>query len=86
MRKNGESEGCGNATTQTLYFTRQLIDRKSKFILNHNLEVYLERAIAALREHGIVIDDEALAHLSPIGWEHVNLTGDYAWQAVGHLR
>jgi len=30
--------------------------------------VYLERAVAALREHGIAIDDEALAHLSPIGW------------------
>ena len=35
---------------------------------------YLERAIAALKGHGIAIDDEALAHLSPIGWEHVNLT------------
>jgi hypothetical protein len=39
-----------------------------------------------LREHGIAIDDEALAHLSPIGWEHVNLTGDYTWQAAGRLR
>ena len=54
----------------------------------HNLwnTVYLERAIAALREHGIVIDDEALAHLSPIGWEHVNLTGDYTWQGAGRVR
>ena len=48
--------------------------------------VYLERAAAALREHGIAIDDEALAHLSPIGWEHINLTGDYTWQAAGPLR
>jgi TnpA family transposase len=48
--------------------------------------VYLERAISALREHGIAIDDEDLAHLSPIGWEHVNLTGDYTWQASGRLR
>ena len=48
--------------------------------------VYLERAIAALREHGITIDDESLAHLSPIGWEHINLTGDYTWQAAGRLR
>jgi hypothetical protein len=23
------------------------------------------------------IPDELLAHLSPLGWEHVNLTGDY---------
>jgi TnpA family transposase len=48
--------------------------------------VYLERAIAALREHGISIEDEALVHLSPIGWEHINLTGDYTWQAAGRLR
>lgn len=48
--------------------------------------VYLERAIAALKGHGISIDDEALAHLSRSGWEHVNLTGDYTWQATGRLR
>jgi len=23
-----------------------------------------------------------LAHLSQLGWEHVNLTGDYIWSAV----
>ena len=23
-----------------------------------------------------------LAHLSPLGWEHVNLTGDYIWAAL----
>jgi hypothetical protein len=48
--------------------------------------VYLERAIAALREHGIPIESESLAHLSPIGWEHVNLTGNYTWQAARRLR
>jgi len=48
--------------------------------------VYLERAIAALRGHGTAIEDESLAHLSPIGGEHVNLTGDYSWQAAGLKR
>jgi hypothetical protein len=48
--------------------------------------VYLEGAIDAWREHGIAIVDESLIHLSPIGWEHVNLTGDYPWQAAGRLR
>lgn len=48
--------------------------------------MYLERAVGALRVHGIVIDDEALTHLSSIGWEHVNLTGDYIWQAAGRIR
>jgi len=46
---------------------------------NALLVVRLGRASTALRGHGIAIDGESLAHLSPIGWEHVNLTGDYIW-------
>ena len=41
---------------------------------------YLERAIAPLRQAEDV-PDQLLAHLSPLGWEHVNLTGDYIWSA-----
>jgi TnpA family transposase len=41
---------------------------------------YLERAVAALRQVEDV-PDHLLAHLSPLGWEHVNLTGDYVWGA-----
>ena len=41
---------------------------------------YLERAVAVLRESEN-IPDTLLAHLSPLGWEHVNLTGDYVWGA-----
>ncbi len=25
------------------------------------------------------VPDHLLAHLSPLGWERVNLTGDYVW-------
>src|SRR5208282_4205409 len=25
------------------------------------------------------VPDHLLAHLSPLGWEHINLTGDYVW-------
>ena len=39
---------------------------------------YLESAVAALRQSEDV-PDHLLAHLSPLGWEHVNLTGDYVW-------
>jgi TnpA family transposase len=45
---------------------------------------YLERAIAALREIEEV-PDSLLAHLSPLGWEHVNLTGDYIWGAAQQM-
>ena len=42
--------------------------------------VYLERATQALREAGKHIDDSLLQYLSPLGWEHINLTGDYVWR------
>lgn len=42
--------------------------------------VYLERATQALREAGKLPDDSMLRYLSPLGWEHINLTGDYVWR------
>lgn len=42
--------------------------------------VYLERAVQALRDSGKDVDDKLLPHLSPLGWEHINLTGDYVWR------
>jgi TnpA family transposase len=42
--------------------------------------VYLERAIQAIRDHGQPIDENLLQHVSPLGWEHINLTGDYVWR------
>jgi len=39
--------------------------------------VYLERAVAALAASGHEIDEELLPYLSPLGWGHINLTGDY---------
>ncbi len=41
---------------------------------------YLERAVTTLRQTENV-SDHLLAHLSPLGWEHINLTGDYIWIA-----
>ena len=48
--------------------------------------VYLERAIRTLLERGFIIDHRLLAHLSPLKWEHINLTGDYHWRRDGGLR
>lgn len=42
--------------------------------------VYLEKAVQSLRDHGRKIDDKLLCNLSPLGWEHINLTGDYIWK------
>jgi hypothetical protein len=42
--------------------------------------VYLEQAIHAIRDRGQTVDPTLLEHLSPLGWEHINLTGDYVWR------
>jgi hypothetical protein len=45
--------------------------------------VYLGRALEVLRGRGEIIPDALLAHVAPLGWQHVNLTGDYLWGADG---
>ena len=40
--------------------------------------VYLEHAIKHLQQHQD-IDPGLFQHLSPLGWGHINLTGDYTW-------
>eukprot|EP01132_Coremiostelium_polycephalum_P005049 gene5049-6284_t len=42
--------------------------------------VYLERVIETMYKRGKEIDGSLLKHLSPLGWEQINLTGDYAWK------
>ena len=48
--------------------------------------VYLDRAVRHLREQGSAVPDELLAHVAPLGWEHVSLIGDYLWGEVGQSR
>ena len=40
---------------------------------------YLQRAVDHLRIQGHHPASGDQAHLSPLGWEHINLTGDYHW-------
>jgi TnpA family transposase len=41
--------------------------------------LYMERAVDHLRARDVVAPDALLAHLSPMSWAHVSLTGDYLW-------
>jgi hypothetical protein len=43
--------------------------------------VYLERATKTLNDH----DATLLQYLSPLGWEHINLTGDYLWRSSAKI-
>ena len=39
----------------------------------------LGEAVFARREAGLETPPEFLAHISPLGWKHINLTGEYRW-------
>ncbi|WP_349362228.1 Tn3 family transposase [Methylocystis sp. JR02] len=41
--------------------------------------VYLDRAVQHLRAQGVAIPGDLLAHVAPLAWEHIALTGDYVW-------
>jgi len=47
--------------------------------------VYLGRALDDLRRGGEIIADPLLTHLAPVGWQHINLTGDYLWDSDSGL-
>lgn len=57
---------------------------------HHSLQqshtVYLERAVRHLRDRGVDVPDALLAHVAPLGWEHVSLTGDYLWSEIDKPR
>ncbi|HGJ5873774.1 MAG TPA: Tn3 family transposase, partial [Arsenophonus apicola] len=53
--------------------------------------VHMEHAAAALKRKGLKIKEQLLLHVSPLGGEHIDLTGDYIWRsnripASGKLR
>jgi TnpA family transposase len=40
---------------------------------------YLNRASQALRAKGAILPADAIGQISPLGWDHINLTGDYVF-------
>jgi TnpA family transposase len=44
--------------------------------------VYLDQAVQHLRAEGVDVPDDLLAHIAPLGWEHIALTGDYVWASA----
>lgn len=48
--------------------------------------VYLERTITTLDKETNATDPDLLRFLSPLGWEHINLTGDYTWPRANQVK
>ena len=47
--------------------------------------IYMDAAAEHLTTSGGTFDDALFAHLSPMGWAHISLTGDYLWQRANRL-
>ena len=41
--------------------------------------VHLDEAVDLRRRDGLDVQPELLAHISPLGWAHILLTGEYRW-------
>jgi len=42
--------------------------------------VYLQKAVAAMTKAGVAVPETVLPHISPLGWEHITLTGIYRFR------
>jgi hypothetical protein len=50
----------------------------SRAIVHWNT-VYLDRTVSRPKQAGKNISDTPLNHISPLSWEHINLTGIHIW-------
>ncbi|MDQ5123131.1 Tn3 family transposase, partial [Klebsiella pneumoniae] len=41
--------------------------------------VHLGHAVTERRNEGLDVPPEFLPHISPLGWAHILLTGEYRW-------
>ena len=41
--------------------------------------IYLGHAVAELRAQAETLPDKLLAHIAPLGWDHISFNGDYVW-------
>jgi len=41
--------------------------------------VYIDRVVKSMKASGRSVNKDLLQNLSPINWDHINLTGDYIW-------
>jgi TnpA family transposase len=44
--------------------------------------IHLDRAVDRLRGQGVSVPEHLLPHISPLGWSHIALTGDYLWDSA----
>jgi TnpA family transposase len=89
-----------NTLARALFFNRlgELRDRtfESQFYRASGLNLlinaivywntlYLEPAFAELNREGVATPPDVIKHITPLGWQHISLTGDYIWTPTKNL-
>ena len=54
--------------------------RGQRDLISLEYTVYFARVVDSLKGKGRTIPSHLLKHVSPISWEHINLTGTYSWR------
>ena len=42
----------------------------------------MDAAVQHLRSASVAVPDDLLVHTSPVGWEHIALSGDFLWDSA----
>jgi hypothetical protein len=53
--------------------------------VEHARGAFLHAAFRSWWSAPELVPDALLAHLAPLGWQHINLTGDYFWGTETNL-
>ena len=64
-----------NALVRAIFFYRLGEMRDRSF----ESQVYRASGLNLLMRQGLDVSPTIVAHVVPLGWEHVGLTGDYVW-------
>jgi TnpA family transposase len=46
---------------------------------------YLDHVLQQLQNEDIAVPKDILPHLSPLGWEHIGITGTYRWKGADRV-
>jgi hypothetical protein len=66
-------------TAEGQYYRMAGLNLLAAIIIYWNTK-HLGHAVAARHRAGLECCEELLAHISPLGWAHILLTGEYRWK------
>lgn len=68
-------------TTESQHFRLAGLNLLTAIIIYWNTQ-QLGKAVMQRKREGLETPDELLAHISPLGWAHILLTGEYIWRRM----